>query len=127
MRYHQTMNVLDLTEACKTSEKVSGEAELGTGEKLYLRLYDIPSTGYIWQLEAISDNLLFLEEGEYVSDAAGTETVGGGGVQTFVILAQDGGPGRLALKRARPWDPEQISCSCTIKVTINDRHSAPGC
>jgi inhibitor of cysteine peptidase len=77
--------------------------EMSKGDKLLLHLESNPSTGYQWQVDLMSGNLLdWIEGPSFVPSAP--SLVGSGGTSSFGFLALNKGRASLKLVYRRPWE-----------------------
>ncbi len=77
--------------------------ELSQGDKLVLHLESNPSTGYQWQVEAMSGDLLDWVEGPSFVPSA-PNLVGSGGTSSFGFIALRKGRASLRMVYRRPWE-----------------------
>ena len=94
-----------------TEAEIGSEVDVDAGERFEIRLDSNPSTGYAWQMSAMSTpGLVALESQTHVAADAGL--VGAGGTDVFVFSAL-GGAGVLRLEYARAFDdpivPERVA------------------
>jgi inhibitor of cysteine peptidase len=78
------------------------KVEVEAGGVLVVSLESNPTTGYMWEIEEIDDEIL-RQEGE-VEYKAESDLVGAGGVETFRFKALTAGEGELKLVYRRPWE-----------------------
>lgn len=76
--------------------RLSGRIELSIDEN--------PTTGYIWAIDAIDENVLQLEKSEF-NLTAGTG-IGGGGLRVFFFSPVAVGHVNVGLKLWREWEGE---------------------
>lgn len=101
------------------------ESQVAPGSELTLILHDNPSTGYLWEIEAIPDGLVRLGEqtGDFVPDVD-FETqkkdalVGVGGKLTLHFRANGKAKGTLRIVHRRPWLKDTNEDDPAI-ITIN--------
>lgn len=78
--------------------------EMKRGETLILSINGNPTTGYIWEIESVDQNILQSEgEADYKSDSTLT---GSGGTYKFKFTALNPGTTTLKLKYWRTFEPE---------------------
>ncbi len=77
--------------------------DLNQGDKLVLHLESNPSTGYQWQVEMMSDDLLDWVEGPSFVPSA-PQLIGSGGTSSFGFVAVRKGRASLRLVYRRPWE-----------------------
>ncbi|WP_067692388.1 protease inhibitor I42 family protein [Nocardia jejuensis] len=78
---------------------------LANGQGLIVRLASNPSTGYLWQLAELDQNIVEQNGGqEYEQDPSPDGMVGVGGKATFNFVATAPGATRLLIEYRRPWE-----------------------
>ncbi|MBP8980941.1 MAG: protease inhibitor I42 family protein [Syntrophobacterales bacterium] len=99
------------------TEKDNGAVlKLQPGDQVAVRLSGNPTTGYTWELAAISVNIL--EPGlepEYVRDS---DLIGAGGRYTFRFTARSRGYTRIILAYRRTWEKEAPPVK-TFEITVD--------
>lgn len=95
-----------------TSSDSSSEVELGSGEKFEVRLESNPSTGYGWEVSAMTSPGVVDLVSQGFESSADENIVGASGTEVFVFRATDAGAGILRLEYVRPFDdpvvPERV-------------------
>ncbi len=101
-----------------TSEDSGKEYNLSVGEKFQVRLWENPTTGYLWSiLGSVSPHLELVDRKFIPGNDA--RRVGSGGERTFVFLAIKPGRAVLHMTLKRPWEKEGSEAgSYYIKLTI---------
>ncbi|MFB8008733.1 protease inhibitor I42 family protein [Nocardia sp. NPDC056000] len=78
---------------------------LTVGQGLTVKLAANPTTGYLWQLAELDQNIVKQDGGmEYEQDPSPNGMVGVGGTAIFRFTAQAPGATRLVLEYRRPWE-----------------------
>ena len=101
--------------------KINGEDNGSTismkqGENLVLSIDGNPTTGYIWEIDSVDQNILqSAGEPDYKSDSM---LVGSGGTYKFKFTALSAGTTTLKLKYWRTFEPENPPVE-TFEVTVN--------
>jgi inhibitor of cysteine peptidase len=73
--------------------------ELAPGDRLVVALPETPGSGYVWEVEELPAGGTVVEDRRDAAEGAG---IGGATTRVFVLDAP--GPGRVALRRLRPWE-----------------------
>jgi predicted secreted protein len=76
-----------------------------TGAPFDIELRSSPSTGYVWELQALPEGVSLLGS-DYVEASPGT--IGGSGVQIFHLKTQHPGRFNLVFVHKRRWETEAI-------------------
>ncbi len=91
------------------------------GERLVLRLHEIPSSGYRWDEEAIDAGLIDAQhagteegEGEHPEPS---KPIGGGRSAVWILTTKAAGVTDIKLKLWRPWEGEK-SIQRRFRVTL---------
>lgn len=108
--------------ACGAKEDVLHEEdsgrqiELAVGEKMLVTLESNPTTGFVWEVADIDENVLSQQGTEY--DADSPELIGSGGEETFIFEAVGIGETVLLLIYHQPWEdvPPVEAFSVTVVV-----------
>jgi inhibitor of cysteine peptidase len=74
------------------------------GDIVTIKLDEIPTSGYQWEIDESGDGVLELRHDEYVPSSEGA--VGGGGLREFRFEVVQPGRGELSLKLWRSWEGE---------------------
>lgn len=83
------------------TEGFDGESmELKTGDTIYIRLNENPTTGFSWQMNT-TDGLVVVSD-EYI--APDTDLVGAGGVHAWEVRAAATGTQQVTAMYRRPWE-----------------------
>lgn len=101
-----------------TSEDNGKEYNLSAGEEFQVRLWENPTTGYLWTvLDSVSPHLELVDRKFTPRNDA--RRVGSGGERTFVFRAVKPGSAVLHMTLKRPWEKEGTEAgSYFIKLTI---------
>jgi predicted secreted protein/uncharacterized lipoprotein NlpE involved in copper resistance len=83
--------------------------DLDPGQRVAIRLNSNPTTGYRWELAATAGVLTKLAEPIYTADAAASDAVGGGGIETWLFEASRTGREKLLFEYRRPWEREVVA------------------
>jgi len=70
-------------------------------ETFNIRLQENPTTGYSWNLSVPGG--LRISRDEYIPSSTGGQTVGGGGIRSFTLVAITSGIWTLTAEYRRPW------------------------
>ncbi len=94
-----------------TDAQSGSEVALGSGEQFEIHLESNPSTGYSWEVSAMtSPGIVALDARTYVEP--GSEVVGAAGTDVFVFTAASEGAGVLRLEYVRAFEdpivPERV-------------------
>ena len=91
--------------------------DLTVGDTMTVRLKGNPTTGYTWQIAAITEKLLTYTEKRY---SPSSSRCGAGGTYTFKFRAAEKGMGELTLAHLRTWEKgKQPINTFHITVTIS--------
>ncbi len=74
------------------------------GDTVVVRLDEIPTSGYRWEVAGIDPNVLQLSGDEYIPSARAG--IGGGGQRELQFAVVGPGQSELRLIRRRSWEPE---------------------
>lgn len=89
--------------------------QVSQDDVVLIRLEENPTTGYRWEVDAVDDRVVELQNSNY---SMATESgVGGGGVRTFTFKAKSPGTGSIRLKLRRAWESEDAATN-HFAVTI---------
>lgn len=98
-----------------TANDAGKTVELNTGDTLAVELEGNPTTGYVWEVEAVDAAVLKQTgESEFKPESDAT---GAGGVEILRFEAVASGQTALKLVYHRPWE-EDVSPEETFEVTI---------
>ena len=75
-----------------------------TGDEVVIRLSEVPTTGFRWDIENAASNVTSL--GSDFEPAAGAG-MGGGGTRTFRFRAHSPGQALLSLRLRRAWEGDR--------------------
>lgn len=101
-----------------TSEDSGKEYNLSVGEEFQVRLWENPTTGYLWTILGSVSSHLELVDRKFTS-RNDDRRVGSGGERTFVFRAVKPGSALLHMVLKRPWEKEGSEAgSYFIKLTI---------
>lgn len=92
--------------------------ETHPGDLILIRLPENPATGYQWEIKAVDDQVVEFQDSDFAM-APGTG-IGGDGMRTFAVRAQEPGTARIRLQLKREWEPEDASID-NFGVTIRVR------
>lgn len=87
------------------------------GRVFHVRLESTPTTGYLWQLQALPSGLA--SEGSAVEKPSGLEQPGDSVVQVFQFHAETPGEYALVFVLKREWEREPIRTS-VVSVTVRN-------
>lgn len=90
---------------------------VAAGDEVVVTLDENPTTGYVWAIDKIDDQVLALNSSDYTSDAP---VPGSGGTRTLTFTTKQAGTSPLDLKDWRSWEGDKSIIgrfSVTIKVT----------
>jgi len=95
-----------------TDDEIGSEVEVEANEQFEIRLESTPSTGYAWEISAMtSPDLVELDTRTHVSSDSGL--VGAAGTDVFTFTAAERGAGILRLEYIRSFDdpvvPERVA------------------
>jgi len=91
---------------------------LAPGASFEIRLPENPTTGYIWEVEHISEAVAGLEREAFEQEPADPRIVGRGGTKIFVFKAREPGAGEIALRLRRPWQRDAPIDSFVLKFEV---------
>ena|ERR1041385_5355960 len=83
-----------------------GNIAVRPGDRIILRLSEVPTTGFRWRIEDIGEDAVALEREDF--QLAEASAVGGGGIKMFFFRAVRPGSSRLRLARSREWDRSRV-------------------
>lgn len=94
--------------------------EMKPGETLLISIDGNPTTGYIWEVDSVDENILGLAgEPDYSTDfKLKSGMTGVGGTYKFTFTAVSSGTTNLKLKYWRTFEPENPPVE-TFQVTVN--------
>ncbi len=98
-----------------TANDAGKTVELNTGDTLAVELEGNPTTGYVWEVEAV-DSAVLKQTGESEFKPE-SDSTGAGGVEILRFEAVASGQTALKLVYHRPWE-EDVSPEETFEVTI---------
>lgn len=105
----------DMAETVIVQDDQGKSFEVRQGNIILIRLAENPTTGYQWELDAIDEEIIELQDSDF-SMAPGTG-IGGGGTRTLTFQAQSPGTVKIQLKLRREWEPEDAAID-RFEVTI---------
>jgi inhibitor of cysteine peptidase len=87
--------------------------EVGLQSIVTVRLEEMPTTGYLWEIETAEGLKMISDSFEISGDA-----IGAGGVRVFQFCASDKGSHKLSIKNWRNWEGEgsKVDRFCVIIV-----------
>jgi inhibitor of cysteine peptidase len=101
-----------------TSEDSGKEYKLSVGEEFQVRLWENPTTGYLWTILGTVSSHLELVDRKF-TPGKDTRRVGTGGERVFVFRAIKPGRAVIHMTLKRPWENEGTEAeSYFIKLTI---------
>lgn len=116
--------VADMAKGYTVEETVLTRADSGrtvdlrVGDRLLIRLDESPTTGFAWTGEGGDDTLV-----QQASDFAPTSTAfGGGGLRSFLFMAEQAGVAELRLRLWRAWEGDSSVVGVfTVTARIRER------
>jgi len=100
-----------------TSKDSGSEQSLAVGQQLRITLDANPTTGYLWAVDAVPDQLEQSGEPEYSSESG---AMGAGGTDVWTFVGKSAGKGTLKLKYWRSFEPTVAPVE-TFEVTVDVR------
>ena len=93
------------------------EVTLATGQQLIVTLESNETTGYTWNLSAISDtNVIHKVRNQYlIPTPSDPPIVGQGGISIWTFEALAPGTATISMKEIRSWEPEPVN---TFEFTV---------
>ncbi len=85
--------------------------EVGTGDEVVIRLPENATTGYVWSVGSVDDNLTLTG-----ADAIPAEP-GSRGERVFRVRAISAGSGDIVLRLGRVWEPAPVD-EITVTVAV---------
>ena len=108
----------DMAETVIVQDDQGKTFEVRQGNTISIRLAENPTTGYEWELGAINEQIIELQDSDFSTPP---ETgIGGGGTRTLTFKAQSPGTVKIQLKLRREWEPEDAAID-RFEVTIRVR------
>jgi predicted secreted protein len=96
----------------------NSEVTLAVGDRLIVTLDSNATTGYSWNLSAISDaSVIAKVSDEYVAPTSTPPLMGQGGQESWTFEALDAGIATISMKYIRSWEPEEPAE--TFEITVN--------
>lgn len=89
-----------VNETILTRADSGNTVDLRVGERLLVRLEESPTTGFAWTREGGNDALV-QQDSDFAPASAG---VGGGGLRSFLFMAEKAGVVQLRLRLWRAWE-----------------------
>ena len=87
----------------KLTQANNGESyELHRDGIIVIRLTEIPSTGYCWEIEELDNKILALQRSDFFLPE--DPQIGEGGVRVFAFKAKAAGSAHIRLKHWREWE-----------------------
>lgn len=96
------------------------DVTLAVGDLLVVTLDSNATTGYSWNLSAISDTSVIAKTGdaEYINPTpTDPPLMGQGGQEAWTFKALDAGTATISMKYIRSWEPEEPAE--TFEITVN--------
>lgn len=109
--------LLDLTDLA--DDVCDRTVEVAAGDRVTVRLTEIPSAGYVWQVSFDADDL-DVSAGPSTSEqdlASDDVVVGGASVRVFAITRREAGPAAVTFSYLRPWEGPDAALR-TVRLTI---------
>jgi inhibitor of cysteine peptidase len=91
-----------MAELVVTEQDTNKTFDLRVGDTVSIRLPENPTSGYRWNLEQVTDDLVSVDSSEF--DQSPGSGVGGAGVRTIKLSAGAPGLTHVVLKNQRPWE-----------------------
>ena len=108
--------------ACNMGKQVIDEdmdgqtVKVKAGDTFILKLWGNPTTGYSWNMEDNTDNIVSLNgDPEYKSDSLLT---GSGGTYTYTFTAANAGTTTLKFNYLRTWEKDPPYKTFTITIDV---------
>jgi inhibitor of cysteine peptidase len=96
----------------------NSEVTLAVGDRLIVTLDSNATTGYSWNLSAISNTSVIAKvSDEYVAPTPTPPLSGQGGQEAWTFEALKTGTANISMKYIRPWEPEEPAE--TFEITVN--------
>jgi inhibitor of cysteine peptidase len=92
--------------------------EVSQGDVISLRLEENPTTGYQWEIDALDEQVVDLQDSNYLMIPG--MGVGGGGMRTFTFKARSPGTAQVRLKLRREWESNDAAID-RFEVTLQVR------
>jgi len=93
--------------------------QLNLDTQLVVVLDSNPTTGYMWQLTSVDQNILKHSGNEYEPSPGAPELTGAGGQETWRFTPLAPGETTLKMQYVRSWEPNQPAREFILTVTIN--------
>jgi inhibitor of cysteine peptidase len=98
----------------------NSEVTLAVGDRLIVTLDSNATTGYSWNLSAISDTSVIAKvSDEYVAPTSAPPLMGQGGQEAWPFEALDAGTAIISMKYIRSWETEEPADTFEITVNVN--------
>jgi len=108
------VSIIELTRA--DSDKCF---EVSTGDTIIVRLKENPTTGFCWNVEKGSEDIISLMSSDFALNSS--SGVGGGGQRVLVFEAKKSGSGRLRIKHWREWEgDESVKDHFNIAIAVRN-------
>ena len=89
---------------------------LHEGRSFAVRLAANPTTGFVWRVVQLDSTVLEITDHEYrCTDPC---PVGGGGMETWTLVARSVGTTPLRLEYRRPWEPDDVEPADSFEITV---------
>jgi inhibitor of cysteine peptidase len=92
-----------VSELVLTEEAANNSFDLYVGEPVVIRLQENPTTGYVWNIDQLDENVVNVEASDF-SQSPGGGRVGAGGVRTIRLRPKAAGVTHVSLTNRRPWE-----------------------
>ncbi len=91
-----------------------------SGKLVEIKLEGNPTTGYNWDYNVNTNEVIKEESKDYKSDAAGLSIEGAGGIYTWKFLGIKEGTTKVVFKYSRPWENEVLETKTYIFTVDKD-------
>jgi len=86
------------------------------GDTVTLKVAEIPTTGFRWELASLDSQFLALTRDEFQPTSEG---VGGGGLRVFHFLAKKPGSAGVELRLVRSWESGSPKSIFRLRVLVS--------
>jgi inhibitor of cysteine peptidase len=97
--------------------------EVRIGRSIDFELEENPTTGYLWSIEKLNEDVVKVQHREFV--ALSGAMIGGGGIRKIQLKAIAVGETPIQLKLLRKWESKDLfidGCGFTIRVYEDGKH-----
>jgi inhibitor of cysteine peptidase len=103
-----------------TKEDEGKTRSVHAGDTILIQLFDNPTTGYRWEVEAADERHVTLAGTSF--SAASPEKAGSGGTRTFAFSALSPGATEIRLVRRRSWEAKELAVErFAVSISILER------